>query len=31
MEDRADKWLKANYPTPEQKYPGNKETTGVLR
>ncbi len=26
MDDRAAKWLKANYPlTPEQKYPGNKE------
>jgi SecD/SecF fusion protein len=25
MEARADKWLKANYPTAEQKYPGNKE------
>ncbi len=25
MEDRAEKWLKANYPTPDQKYPGNKE------
>ncbi|MDB5246200.1 MAG: protein-export rane protein [Segetibacter sp.] len=25
MEERADKWLKANYPTPEQKYAGNKE------
>ena len=25
MEERAEKWLKANYPSPEQKYPGNKE------
>jgi SecD/SecF fusion protein len=25
MEDRADKWLKANYPTAQQKYPDNKE------
>src|SRR5687767_2389359 len=25
MEARADKWLKANFPTPEQKYAGNKE------
>lgn len=25
MEERANKWLKANYPTAEQKYPGNKE------
>jgi SecD/SecF fusion protein len=24
MEEKADKWLKANYPTPEQKYAGNK-------
>ncbi len=25
MEERADRWLKANFPTPEQKYAGNKE------
>lgn len=25
MEQKADTWLKANYPTPEAKYPGNKE------
>lgn len=25
MEERAERWLKANYPTAQQKYPGNKE------
>lgn len=25
MATKAEKWIKANYPTPEQKYPGNKE------
>ncbi|HEX8460859.1 MAG TPA: protein translocase subunit SecDF, partial [Segetibacter sp.] len=25
MEERASKWLKANYPAPEQKYAGNKD------
>ncbi|HEX8278443.1 MAG TPA: protein translocase subunit SecDF, partial [Segetibacter sp.] len=25
MEERADRWLKANFKTAEQKYPGNKE------
>ncbi|MGI8638159.1 MAG: SecDF P1 head subdomain-containing protein, partial [Segetibacter sp.] len=25
MEDKAARWLKANFPTPEQKYAGNKE------
>jgi SecD/SecF fusion protein len=25
MEEKAAKWLKANYPTPDQKYAGNKE------
>ncbi|WP_018612371.1 protein translocase subunit SecDF [Segetibacter koreensis] len=25
MEERAEKWLKANFQTPEQKYPGNKD------
>jgi SecD/SecF fusion protein len=25
MADRAQRWLNANYPKPEQKYPGNKE------
>ncbi|TDH28505.1 protein translocase subunit SecDF [Segetibacter sp. 3557_3] len=25
MESRAEKWLKANFATPEQKYPGSKE------
>ncbi|MCW3109630.1 MAG: protein-export rane protein, partial [Segetibacter sp.] len=25
MEERAGRWLKANFPTPEQKYAGNKE------
>ena len=25
MEERAERWLKANFQTPEQKYPGNKE------
>ena len=25
MEERADRWLKANFQTPEQKYAGNKE------
>lgn len=25
MEERANMWLKANFPTPEQKYAGNKE------
>ena len=26
MEEKAARWLKANYPqTPEEKYPGNKE------
>ncbi len=30
MEERANKWLKANYPTPEQKYPGNKELQALM-
>ena len=25
MEAKAEKWLRGNFPTPEQKYPGNKE------
>lgn len=25
MEERADRWLKANFPTPEQKYAGNRD------
>lgn len=25
MATKAEKWIKANYPNPEQKYPGNKE------
>ncbi len=25
MEERANLWLKLTFPTPEQKYPGNKE------
>lgn len=29
MEARAEKWLKANYPTPEKKYPGNKEVQAL--
>src|SRR5215210_1849562 len=31
MEARAEKWLKANFPTPEQKYAGNKELQASYR
>ena len=31
MEERADRWLKANFQTPQQKYAGNKELQALYQ